>query len=169
MLSSSPLSPLSQIPLQQQQQQQQQQTTQLQSSSSLSSLNFRLTIRCDGYEQYLNIPSFEEISNLYKIGLKKAHLKESDVVACINVQRLRVLRINGKLRDQINNGDTIWYVTLEDWDAYVKIMSKGIQLTISIIVTTTIYYYFHTLLSLLLLLSLYYRCSYTTREKGNVS
>ena len=124
----SPLSPLSQISFQQQQT-----LTQLPPpppSSSSSSLNFRLIIRCDGHEQYLNIPSFEEISNLYKIGLKKAHLKESDVVACINVQRLRVLRINGKLRDQINNGDTIWYVTLADWDAYVKIMSKGIHLII---------------------------------------
>lgn len=95
-----------------------------QQSSSISSLNFRLIIRCNRIEQYLNIPSFEEISNLYKIGLKKAYLKDSDVVACINVQRLKVLRINGKLRDQINNGDTIWYVTLTDWEAYNKILSK---------------------------------------------
>lgn len=34
-------------------------------------LNFRLIIRWKGREQYLNVPSFEDISNLYKIGMCK--------------------------------------------------------------------------------------------------
>ena len=32
-------------------------------------LNFRLIIRYKGHEQYINIPSFEGIGNLYKIGM----------------------------------------------------------------------------------------------------
>jgi hypothetical protein len=75
------------------------------------------------------ISNQEYVRNYCKVAVKRHHqifprTARADIIAAINLSKLKVLRFNGKIWNQISSGSFVWLVSKEEWDLFLNYLNS---------------------------------------------